>query len=192
MSLCEKKSPKPRGSPPQTPNPPPPASLIHSVSHCLWGGRSADWCTMRTCTLIMDNEDTSWCDCLFKRSRERADFTPFIQCWCIPMKPPPMKSIFKHFNVWIYCKTWPVHIRKTVGLQKIWGKDVGMASDENSWQNIFERPHFPFFTFMYRLDFTTLKMHRISKDSCPRCSTEEGRNVCASFLAVHFVERFLN
>lgn len=71
-------------------------------------------------------------------------------------------------------------------LQKIWGEDVGMVL-----MNISERSRFPFFPFMYRLDFTTLKMHRISEDSCPRCSTEEGTFVHL-FLAVHFVERFLN
>ena len=69
---------------------------------------------------------------------------------------------------------------------KIWETDLAMKLDENTWQNIIDRIHFPFtsnkikeanFKFIQKLYLTPIKMHKISRENslnCPRCKNKQG------------------
>ena len=69
---------------------------------------------------------------------------------------------------------------------KIWETDLAMKLDENTWQNIIDRIHFPFtsnkikeanFKFIQKCYLTPIKMHKISRENslnCPRCKNKQG------------------
>ena len=73
-----------------------------------------------------------------------------------------------------------------VPLMKIWETDLAMKLDENTWQNIIDRIHFPFtsnkikeanFKFIQKFYLTPIKMHKISRENslnCPRCKNKQG------------------